>query len=235
MSNLLYVNGTTPLFLPAYGLNQIYTNKLEDPPLAILDKGVLYELDDGVLYYNGSPISGPTRAGIFDITSYTGDAQLVQIDLTNKLSALPKASFFSAGQIYFENAVPAVVALTLNTPAIMNVNTTLISNSGFDMPSNGELRYIGDFARTAYINYSCTVKNNAAATDDFRYELRKNGVLVPGSQMYFTSDNFYRNIVATCLVSSLISDDILSVYVTNITSNSDVAIYNVSLTCQVLS
>ncbi len=58
MSSLLYVNGTTPLFLPAYGLNQIYTNKLEDPPLGILDKGVIYELNDGVLYFNGSPISG---------------------------------------------------------------------------------------------------------------------------------------------------------------------------------
>lgn len=67
MSNQSYVNDSTPLWLSTRGVDQVYFKKLEGPPFALLDKGVLYELDDGVLYFNGNPIqtspigeTGPT-------------------------------------------------------------------------------------------------------------------------------------------------------------------------------
>lgn len=41
----------------AGGNNQVYFNKLVDPPLADLNHGILYELVDGKLYFNGTAIA----------------------------------------------------------------------------------------------------------------------------------------------------------------------------------
>lgn len=66
MSNQVYANPTTPFWLSAYGIDSISFNKLTSPPLAFLDKGILYELDDGKLYWNGSSLS-PSPLG--DVTN----------------------------------------------------------------------------------------------------------------------------------------------------------------------
>lgn len=57
MSDQVFANPTTPYWLSVNGVNSISFNKLANPPLAFLDKGILYELDDGKLYYNGTGIA----------------------------------------------------------------------------------------------------------------------------------------------------------------------------------
>lgn len=46
-----------PAYLPSKGCNAVYFNELTAPPIGLLDKEVLYCLDDHVLYYNGSPVA----------------------------------------------------------------------------------------------------------------------------------------------------------------------------------
>lgn len=63
MSNQVYASQEDPLFLSTRGNDKILFNKQENPPLAFLDKGILYEMDDGVLYFNGTPLSGGGGSG----------------------------------------------------------------------------------------------------------------------------------------------------------------------------
>lgn len=43
-------------YLPTLGTDKVSFNKLSSPPLAYLDHGILYELNDGKLYYNGQEV-----------------------------------------------------------------------------------------------------------------------------------------------------------------------------------
>lgn len=63
MSSQTNLNPYVSYFLSAFGLDQAYFNKLTAPPLGLLDKGILYELDDGVLYFNGVPLSSGSFSG----------------------------------------------------------------------------------------------------------------------------------------------------------------------------
>ncbi len=56
MSDIAYIGGNSYLYLKAEGVDQVYFKKLVAPPFAILDRGILYELTDGKLYYNGNEI-----------------------------------------------------------------------------------------------------------------------------------------------------------------------------------
>lgn len=77
MSNQSYSNQNTPYWVSARGTDNIYFNKNISPALAYLDHGVLYELTDGHLYFNGNQLdgqasTGPTGAGITGATGRTG-------------------------------------------------------------------------------------------------------------------------------------------------------------------
>jgi len=56
MSNQVYSNNNDPYWLSARGLDKISFNKLTDPPIGYLNKGIIYELTDGKLYFNGSEL-----------------------------------------------------------------------------------------------------------------------------------------------------------------------------------
>jgi hypothetical protein len=65
--------------------DKIFFNKLSSPPLAIPNKGVLYELNDGKLYFNGGEVT-PTVIGDVDgPTSSTDNAVAVFDGITGKL------------------------------------------------------------------------------------------------------------------------------------------------------
>jgi hypothetical protein len=74
MSNLGYANDQTPLFLRAYGVDQVYFEHNTSPPLALLDESILYDLN-GDPYWNGVRLvlagdtgsigpTGPTGPGV---------------------------------------------------------------------------------------------------------------------------------------------------------------------------
>lgn len=102
MSNQVYANGTDPYWLSANGVNQIYMNKLNAPPLALLDKGVLYELDDGILYFNGTGLN-PTAIGNVTGPASSTVGNLVQWNNTS-------------GTLVANSTVPISSVMTLNNP-----------------------------------------------------------------------------------------------------------------------
>lgn len=44
-------------YLSSYGVDRVCFNKNSSPPLAPLDRGILYEMTDGILYFNGAAIA----------------------------------------------------------------------------------------------------------------------------------------------------------------------------------
>ena len=88
MANQTYGNNivpNTPYWLSSTGVNAVFFNKLSAPPLALLDKGVLYELDDGILYYNGSAIA-PIAIGNVTGPDSSYDSAIVLYDgITGKI------------------------------------------------------------------------------------------------------------------------------------------------------
>lgn len=56
MSGQTFGGPFTPYYLATAGVDSVSFVKQAAPPLAILNQGSLYELTDGVLYYNGSPV-----------------------------------------------------------------------------------------------------------------------------------------------------------------------------------
>ncbi len=74
MSGQTFAGPNDPLYLSTRGVNSISFNKLAAPPLAYNDKGILYELDDGTLNFNGVPISGSGVDPVFDAARLTINA-----------------------------------------------------------------------------------------------------------------------------------------------------------------
>lgn len=59
MSNQSFASPSDPYWLSTRGVNSVSFNKQDAPPLAYIDKGILYQLEsDGKLYFNGTPLGG---------------------------------------------------------------------------------------------------------------------------------------------------------------------------------
>ncbi len=84
MSNQAYSNTLQPYWLSSTGVKAVNFIKNETPPIAYLDKGILYEMNDGKLYFNGNPLSGATGAAIGDVSGPTGskDNAVARYDTT---------------------------------------------------------------------------------------------------------------------------------------------------------
>lgn len=63
MSNQSYASGSRPYWLSYNGNDSVSFNKQSTPPLAFFNKGILYEMDDGGLYFNGGLINAGTGGG----------------------------------------------------------------------------------------------------------------------------------------------------------------------------
>jgi len=57
MSGQTFAGPDDPYYLSTRGVDSISFNKQDNPPLAYFNKGILYELVDGKLYYNGHEIA----------------------------------------------------------------------------------------------------------------------------------------------------------------------------------
>lgn len=73
MSSQTFAGPNDPYYLSSRGVNKVSFNKLSSPPLAITNKGILYELEDGVLYWNGTGISSAGGTLYADGANTTGD------------------------------------------------------------------------------------------------------------------------------------------------------------------
>lgn len=84
MSDQVYADDDSPLWLSSQGCDKIQFNKNTNPPLGLLNKGILYEMDDGKLYYNGNELgSSPVPVGNISGPEETTDNALVIWDGTS--------------------------------------------------------------------------------------------------------------------------------------------------------
>lgn len=98
MSNQSYANPFDPYWLSSRGINAVNFNKNTSPPVAFFNKGILYELTDGKLYYNGSEVqtssSNPLLydpTNIYVSSNSSGTIISGARDINNPLSTITEA------------------------------------------------------------------------------------------------------------------------------------------------
>lgn len=82
MSGQTFAGPDDPYYLSTRGVDNVSFNKQVAPPLAYFDKGILYELNDGVLYFNGVPLSGGGGSGDVTGPSSSIDEAITRFDGT---------------------------------------------------------------------------------------------------------------------------------------------------------
>jgi hypothetical protein len=135
------------------------------------------------------------------------------------------------GELYYDNPITDTLAFTLNTPAKISPATNHLNNGGgFSSPNNGELRYTGTPTRTAQVQVAISGKLAAGTNCNIQFDIYKNGSKVTGSGTVatFASSTVYNSHCFQKLVS-VSTNDILTVYATNLTDSNDLQIYGFNL------
>lgn len=178
----------------------------------------------------GLPHTSAYVQGIYGNTTHTGDHEGVLVDSTGKLFTTPAGTMMPMGEIFFENSVLYTLALTINVAAKLVPTTALVSNTQFDSPNPGEMRYTGMHARYAHLAFSLSGTTSAGANQTMEFELRVNGTKIPGSafRRKFDGSTDYSTL-AFHKVVFLNTNDVLSLWVTNITASNGISIFNYNL------
>ena len=74
MSNQAYSATKNPYWLSTSGVDVIHLNENQTPPLAYIDKHLLYVMDDNKLYYDGNPVATGSGGGISGPNSSINDS-----------------------------------------------------------------------------------------------------------------------------------------------------------------
>ena len=123
MSNLVFANNQNPLYLSSQGVDVVQFNHNTVPPIGILNKDVLYALDDGKLYFNGSEVASgssgdvlapisttPTALPTWDVAPKTLTDSSVLLDPLGNMTGLssssyvPKATQTDPNQVYINDS-----------------------------------------------------------------------------------------------------------------------------------
>jgi hypothetical protein len=141
----------------------------------------------------------------------------------------------SITELWFENASEYRIPLGLSSSIEIIPPTTMVSSDYvFDMVSNGRLRYIGkELARVCKCSVSISLgllKSNIRDENVIALEIRKNGCIVAGAnyRQHLINDYRFQTISFHKLIK-LSSYDVISVFITNLTSSRGISVYSFNL------
>lgn len=204
---------------------------------------VIYLLNAGVASEDDTIRIGTSQtdcyvAGIYNNNTVTGIPQVVLTDSANHLSSgINLDSFLQMGSVYFENFTPFTLALTMNTPTIVNPSVTYKGQALFDSSSAGVIRYLGADLRNVYISYSVTgAINGALSSGNIQFYLAINGVQLAGTQTFvsFESNLDYR-IVSSASFAILSTNSLISLMANNFSTSDDLDITSFCITALVIA
>lgn len=175
--------------------------------------------------------------GIHDSNTYNGDHRVVHVDSSGKLHTTLAGLSTLIGELFYDNPVTDTLALTFNTAAKIAPATLFAFNGGgFNSPNNGDLRYLGIQSRTAQVRVSICARLVAGSNCLLNFDIYKNGSKVTGSgsQVTFVSSGVFQTHSFQKLVN-LDTNDVLSVFATNLTDSNDIQIQGFNLTASVVN
>lgn len=144
MSGQTFASPGFPFYLPSTGVTSVSFEKNSTPPLAYLDHGTLYELDDGVLYFNGQPIQTGASGVTSDSVSSTVNDIVVMASTTGTVIKDTPAQLITSGS---ENILVGPSAGNLTYSG--SYNTGLGDHVLHSMTSADENTVIGSHAGTS--------------------------------------------------------------------------------------
>lgn len=122
--------------------------------------------------------------------------------------------------------------LVVNVPTELTPVTTFTQSDigNFSSPSGGRLQWEGADPVLCHVSFSLSSKLNAGINQDMFFTLNKNGTVIPDSayQAKFQDisafqANAYHKIVP------MVNGDYLSIFVTNLTDNMGLDVYNLNI------
>lgn len=221
-NNLLYLSGGGLSGSYAVGIN---TNA----PTAMLDVNGTFKARGNVGFNNLGPIAIPT--------AYTQTYSTAARTVTTPTSL---AAFRPMGEIYIANNSTATTISNTGTWTQVQLTFTDGHQDSFDTPSAYELRYTG--ATTTPFHLGCTISiESGSANQAFRAVLVKNAT-VNGSQEYVSGTILTGGTIrsktgsasdevstAIHIMSSLATNDTISLFVQNSTSTADLTVIDCNL------
>ncbi len=187
-------------FLSSRGVDSISFNKQASPPIAYLNKGLIYEMNDGILYFNGAPISGSSStASALETTAAdvvvsasaapTVGQALIATSATNAewqtIPAQSSGEFVDSDTYFIANGDPTNT-LDFNCGGSTGSSTTIVSTS------TGTRAIILPDATTFLVGCADT---GAAAMEVPKFD---SSAAISGSGAYIDVgvDSFYLNSIA---------------------------------------
>lgn len=165
MSNQSYASGGDPYWLSSRGVNAVSFNKLSAPPLAYVNKGVLYELNDGILYFNGTAISS-AKAIVDDITFNRmainpGGADTEWMDLSGQLHHGARNTESNDTTILYVSANGTTTAAGANG-FINSPISTIVDALSLYQNSGTTIQLVGNFTgETVDLPAQCVLQGNS--------------------------------------------------------------------------
>ncbi len=140
MGDQAYAGPGVPYWLGNFGVDRVYFNKLEAPPLSELDKNIVYTLDneDGAtLYLNGTPVGGGAGGDVSSSTDPSVDNALCRFDSTT-------GKLIQQGNLILEDGSADMVQIKgllagTSYPLLMCTDSTQKTALGFHTPIDSSL------------------------------------------------------------------------------------------------
>lgn len=139
---------------------------------------------------------------------------------------------------YQDHITPTTInVLAINTPYLINVATTLTTNSSsmgmpfFDMPSNGRLRYIGTITQKFHLALSIDVASAGGANKLWTFSIYKNGVFFPRSRYELENPGTNEFTMACHIVIELVTNDYVECWFENNSDTNDLIVHNHNIVC----
>lgn len=227
MSNQAYSNPDRSYWLSQNGVDSVQFTKQLTPPLALLNKGILYELDsDGKLYFNAQQLAtGTTIDPAVWGQASSGSDKLITMNVTGDLRATPQT-------IRFYNTSSNVV--DINTAATFYYR--LVADGGGVNAANKRKNHIMPAVACKLRTLTFSVSTGAAWAGSgagVTIRIHHNSVNV-GNPIVLTPSGASVDLTAAIDQGGLAinSQDTLSYEITNSVATMDIINYNMCLVCE---
>lgn len=186
-----------------------------------------------------SPSSQLHVAGVTGLVLRVVDGQELPGRLLECIDTLGNVKWSqpAVGYLRYEAAIAANTTFAFGvqgTKYLINPVTTLGLSSGFDMPADGRLRYIGTATKTFSVNMCTSFRNNnVLGTKTIYFWPYKNGAIITGTSARYSFAAGTQDYVESSnnFTISLATNDYLELYASDETSTVGIQVSNLSIIC----
>ena len=135
------------------------------------------------------------------------------------------------GNVYFYN-IPSPYTLAVTGTNFQKINATTQAGGSAQLITEGsdsKLTYTGTLPVDLDFVFNASISQTSGSNADLEFAIYKNGVVVPGSNVFITAKNNEKHIVSCHADVSVASNDYFEVYAKNHSGTGDIEVYTLSV------